>query len=45
MLGQLKNEIHHFAKRQLTWFKRNKDIVWVTKPREAERAIAGFLKK
>ncbi|MFA6227873.1 MAG: tRNA (adenosine(37)-N6)-dimethylallyltransferase MiaA [Patescibacteria group bacterium] len=45
MLEQLRNEIHHFAKRQLTWFKRNKDIVWVNEPQEAERAIDGFLKK
>jgi tRNA dimethylallyltransferase len=28
MLERLENEIVHFAKRQMTWFKRNKKIQW-----------------
>ena len=40
---QLKNEIHHFAKRQLTWFKRNKDIQWVDDANEAARLAKIFL--
>jgi tRNA dimethylallyltransferase len=28
MLKTLENEIWHYAKRQRTWFKRNKDIKW-----------------
>ncbi len=28
MLAELEKEIHHYAKRQMTWFKRNKDIRW-----------------
>ena len=27
----LKRETRHFAKRQLTWFKREKDVIWVDK--------------
>ena len=27
----LKRETRHFAKRQLTWFKREKDVLWVDK--------------
>lgn len=27
----LKRDTRHFAKRQLTWFKREKDVVWVNK--------------
>ena len=27
----LKRDTRHFAKRQLTWFKREKDIIWVNK--------------
>lgn len=27
----LKRDTRHFAKRQLTWFKREKDVVWVDK--------------
>ena len=26
---RLKKETRHFAKRQLTWFKREKDIIWI----------------
>ena len=29
MLGQLSQAIWKFAKRQMTWFKRNPDIVWL----------------
>jgi tRNA dimethylallyltransferase len=45
MLEQLKNEIHHFAKRQLTWFKRNPDIVWLSDYQTAKKKIKEFLKK
>ncbi len=29
MIENLKNEIWHFVKRQRTWFKRNKHIIWL----------------
>lgn len=29
----LKRDTRHFAKRQLTWFKREKDVIWVEKDR------------
>ncbi|MFA6593762.1 MAG: tRNA (adenosine(37)-N6)-dimethylallyltransferase MiaA [Candidatus Buchananbacteria bacterium] len=44
MLEWLKNEIHHFAKRQLTWFKRNPDIVWVSDYPAAQNKVENFLK-
>ena len=28
----LKRDTRHFAKRQLTWFKREKEVIWVNKP-------------
>jgi len=28
----LKRDTRHFAKRQLTWFKRERDVVWIHKP-------------
>lgn len=40
MLGRLQKEIEHFAKRQLTWFRRDKRIHWVTSPQEAIRLIS-----
>ena len=27
----IKRETHHFAKRQLTWFKRERDVIWLDK--------------
>lgn len=28
----IKRDTRHFAKRQLTWFRREKDVIWVDKP-------------
>lgn len=41
MLTQLESEIIHYAKRQYTWFKRNKSIHWVEydKPENAEKLV------
>ena len=27
----LKRDTRHFAKRQITWFKREKDVIWINK--------------
>ncbi len=45
MIQQLQTAIWHYAKRQLTWFKRDKEIVWVKTPTAAERLTRDFLKK
>ena len=29
MVEKIKLETRHFAKRQLTWFRKNKDIIWI----------------
>jgi tRNA dimethylallyltransferase len=29
MIEKLKTEIYHYAKRQMTWFKRDKEIIWL----------------
>lgn len=34
----------NYAKRQLTWLKRNKDIIWIKNTEEAEKFISKFLK-
>ena len=28
----LKRDTRHFAKRQLTWFRRERDVLWINKP-------------
>jgi len=38
-----KSALHAFARRQLTWFKRNKNIHWVESDQEAERLVKKFL--
>lgn len=34
-----------YAKRQKTWFKRNKDIVWISHPEQAVDLVTTFLNK
>lgn len=40
MLTLLENEIVHFAKRQMTWFKRNKGIKWFSPSQTKEISVA-----
>lgn len=46
---KLKTEIWHYAKRQITWFKRNKDIYWILPDtsglKKSEKLIKKFLTK
>ena len=39
----MKRNTWYFAKRQLTWFRKDKSIHWITTPRKAERLIKNFL--
>lgn len=44
----LKRDTRHFAKRQLTWFKREKDVIWVNKNEfdyDHKRILAYMLEK
>jgi tRNA dimethylallyltransferase len=41
----MEKRTHHYAKRQLTWFSKNKDIIWVNQVEEAENLIKEFLSK
>ncbi len=40
----IKRDSRRFAKRQLTWFRRDKNIKWVSSQRQAEIGIKAFLK-
>lgn len=42
---ELERAIHKYAKRQLTWFKRNKNIHWVANKAEAARLAKAFLSR
>ncbi len=42
---QLETAIWHYAKRQMTWFKRDKSINWVTESDGAVKITADFLRK
>ena len=39
----IKRDTKRFAKRQMTWFKRNKHIHWIRSKQEAEKLILKFL--
>ena len=36
---KLKQETRHFAKRQLTWFRRERDVIWEDKSKHSEDEI------
>lgn len=42
---QIKRDSRHYAKRQLTWFKRDKKINWVKNYATAEKLVKDFLSK
>ena len=44
MINRIQKESEHFAKRQMTWFKRDKRISWVKNYKEANKLINKFLK-
>lgn len=44
MVENIQKEIEHFARRQMTWFKRNKKVKWIKKQLEAEKLVKKFLK-
>ena len=44
-IENLKQDTRRYAKRQLTWFKRDERIKWVEKYEEAEKLVDGFLTK
>lgn len=45
MIKKLQKDIEHFAKRQMTWFKKDKRIKWVKNFREAQRETKKFLEE
>jgi len=44
MIERIQKETEHFAKRQMTWFKREKRIKWVKNYQKAEKLVKDFLK-
>jgi tRNA dimethylallyltransferase len=44
MTTGLKKAIHHFAKRQMTWWKNDSRIHWVKNQQQAETLIRAYLK-
>ncbi len=40
----IKRDTRHYAKRQLTWFRRDKNIHWITNRNQANRLTKQFLK-
>src|SRR3989339_82775 len=45
MQQKIQIESLHFAKRQMTWFKRDKRIKWVNNYKQAEKLVKSFLKR
>lgn len=44
MITKLQKETEHYAKRQLTWFKKDDRIQWIKNYKESEKFVKNFLK-
>ena len=42
-IEEIKKDTRHYAKRQMTWFKRDDRIVWIQKPNDAIEIVQKFL--
>ncbi len=45
MVEKIQKESEKFAKRQMTWFKRDKRIKWIKNHKEAKKIVNNFLEK
>ncbi|TSC77866.1 MAG: hypothetical protein G01um101429_937, partial [Parcubacteria group bacterium Gr01-1014_29] len=45
LVSKLIMENWHYAKRQMTWFKKDKRIQWIKTKKDAEQLIRIFLKR
>jgi tRNA dimethylallyltransferase len=45
MIKNIKNENYQYAKRQMTWFKKDKEIHWIKNKKQAEKILRIFLNK
>ncbi len=43
MRAQLRKEIWQYSRRQMTWFNKDKDTIWISDPRKAYARLRGFL--
>jgi tRNA dimethylallyltransferase len=44
-IERIKIETRQYAKRQMTWFKRNPDINWISRYSQAKRLVDAFVKE
>jgi len=42
-IEEIKKNTRHFARRQMTWFRRDKRIIWVKNYQEAKKIVSNFL--
>lgn len=45
MVGGINTQTWHYARRQMTWFRRNQKIEWIVNFKEAQRKVKNFLAK
>ena len=44
-IKQIASSTNRFAKRQMTWFKRNKNIIWIKDLQEADKLVEDFISR
>ena len=43
MIDKIQKESEHYAKRQMTWFKRDKRIMWIDSLKKTEKLVKKFI--
>lgn len=43
MIGKIKKETRHYAKRQLTWFRKNKETIWLDGEKSTDENVSIIL--
>lgn len=43
MIEKIKKETRHYAKRQLTWFRKNKEVIWLDGEKSLEENVKNML--
>ena len=43
MIEKIKKETRHYAKRQLTWFRKNKEIIWLDGEKSTDENVSIIL--
>ena len=45
MVALIETKDNQFARRQMTWFRKDKNVIWIDAPAKASPLVEGFLSR